>query len=54
MKKILTGWEFIDEVARGEIKFLKEYEPHKLPWNDREFFQNHIETIQLKNDKRFF
>ncbi|MEO6305471.1 MAG: ATP-binding protein [Bacteroidia bacterium] len=49
MKELFPQWQFVEEVARQELKFLREFEPHKLPWDDREFFQKYVETLQLKN-----
>jgi predicted ATPase len=49
LKRKQRNSNFVDEVARAEIEFFSNHEPHKLPWNDRDFFQNYVESIQLKN-----
>jgi predicted ATPase len=49
MKERYHAYHFIPEVARNAIKFFSDFESHKLPWVNREFFQNYVETIQLKN-----
>jgi predicted ATPase len=45
----IGGKTIVPEVARGAIAYFQEYEPHKLPWVNREFFQQYIETMELKN-----
>lgn len=36
------------EVARDWIDWFKAHEPYNLPWNNREYFQQLIETHQVK------
>jgi predicted ATPase len=45
----LKGKKIVHEVAREEISYFQKYEPHKLPWENRDFFQQHLETMELKN-----
>lgn len=49
MEKEYCAINFVNEVARTAIKFFKEYEPHKLPSGDHKFFQDYVETLELKN-----
>lgn len=46
MKK---SYNVIDEVARALITKFTVEDQNKLPWNNREFFQDHLEGIQLQN-----